>query len=289
MDPSYVASVLLAGIITGSLYGLMAMGLNVIYGVLHLLNIAHGEFIMVAAYITYWLFKLYGINPLLSIPASIGVVCILGLAIYKITLAKVVRTQTLEDAERTSLLVFFGIVMILQNSATILWTSQYRGYFPFNVPLYVLGTTIFLNKAIAFSTAIALSILVFIFIFRTQIGRAVRAVSYNRVYAGLSGINVEKIFLIAIALGCSLTAITGSLLSMIYEISPFMGFKYTMIAFVVITIGGLGNMVGSLIGGLLIGVVESLCTVFLAPALMETFAYLLLILLLLIRPQGLFR
>jgi branched-chain amino acid transport system permease protein len=289
MDYGRILQIIFTGCITGGLYALVAVGLNLIYGTMRLLNIAHGEVIMVGAYIAYWCFTLYGVNPFLSLLLSGLVTSFLGLIICKIIFLPMIQTGKSEETiQSNSLLLFFAISIILTNVATLLWSADIRGYSYMTKVVQISTVPVMLNRLSAFLVALVVSIITYLLIQKTMLGKAIRALIQERTAAKLVGINSNRLYLFSFVIAFGIAGLSGALLSMIYEISPFMGMPYTITAFVVIVLGGLGNIMGSLIGGFIFGLVETIGISVTSPGLQSIISYGIFIAVILIRPKGIF-
>jgi branched-chain amino acid transport system permease protein len=284
-----VLQLIFAGLIIGSIYGLIAVGLNLIYGTMRLLNIAHGELIMVGAYITFWLFTLMGMSPLLSLLFSGMASALLGALIAQfIFLPTIRKTKSIAVLESNSLLIFFALSIIFQNVASLLWSADIRGYSYFTQVIKILGVPLTLNRLTAFITAIIISLGCYFLLQMTMLGKAIRALIQDREASQLVGINTRKIYLFSFSISFAMAGLAGCLISMFYEINPFMGLPYTITAFIVIVLGGLGNIMGSLLGGFLLGLVETIGISVTSPGLRSIISYGIFIAVILIRPKGIF-
>jgi branched-chain amino acid transport system permease protein len=253
------------------------------------LNVAHGEFLMLGGYVTYLLHVNMGMDPLLSLVVSAPAVFALGVAVHTLLYRRLLRQErTREELEANSLLISFGLLFILQNGALLIFSADMRGYQYLDRPLRLLGTVFPTNRVVAFATAAAVTALLFLFLRRTLTGTAVRALMQDPVGARLIGVRVPRIHALCFGLGAGLAAVSGSLLSMLFELTPFVGLPYTITALVVIILGGLGSVGGSLLGGLLLGVIEALGVYLTAPDLRMVISYGVLALVLVLRPYGLF-
>ncbi len=273
-----------SGLLAGGLYAMVALGLALVFGVMRVINLAHGTLLMLGSYTTYWLFALYGINPFLSLVLSFPILFVVGGLLQKIFVHRVVNAP-----ELSSLLLTFGISIFIANMAMLAWTSDYRSV-EFLTGSFLLGP-IALSKPrlITFGLALAITGLAFLFLKITKIGKAIRATSQQREVAQVCGINVERIDLITFGLGAGLAGVGGSLVSVMFSVYPEMGQVYVFKSFLVIVLGGAGNYPGAFLGGLILGVVEGLASLLLSAQLSEVIAYILLVLVLLVRPTGLFR
>ena len=280
---------LIAALSTGSIYALVAVGLNLIYGTMRMLNIAHGDLAMIGAYLAFWLFTVYGLSPFISLPISVALSVMFAVAVYHLLIKRVLRTaRAVEQAEANSLLVFFGLAEILRNGSAALNTTSPRGYQYLDQILTIGNASITANRLSALVIALILVIAITLFFRFTITGLALRALIQERTASALVGINMQRIFLVSFSLGFALAALAGGLVSMYEQILPFMGFPYTISAFVIIILGGLGNLTGSLVAGMLLGFMETFGIALTGPNFRSILIYGVLILILLFRPQGLF-
>lgn len=280
--PSMFAQVLVGGILSGGIYALIALGLTLIFGVMRVINVAHGEFVMLGAYTTYWAFTLLGMNPLLSLLLAMPLLFFLGAAIQKLLIARVVG-----GPEVTALLLTFGISIFIVNIATNVWTADFRSV-PYLTASTVLGGVVFsIPRLLSFTLALAITLVVFLFLKISRIGKAIRATSQNRDMAMACGINVRRIDWITYGLGAALAAGGGSLISIMFAVYPEMGGFLTLKSFAVVILGGLGSYPGAFLGGLVLGVAEQIGSLFLAANVSEAIAYALMVFILLVKPSGL--
>ncbi len=284
-----ILQLLITGLIIGSIYSLIAVGLNLIYGAMRLLNIAHGEIIMVGAYTTFWLFTLAGISPIFSLIFSGFFTALLGTLIsYLIFLPAIRKTKSIVTLESNSLLIFFALSIIIQNIASLLWSADIRGYSYLTKVIKILGVPIMLNRFAAFIIALIISLVCYLLLQKTMLGKAIRALIQDREISQLVGINTRRIYLFIFMISFALAGLAGCLISMFYEINPFMGLPYTITAFIVIVLGGLGNIIGSLLGGFLLGLIETIGVSVTSPGFRSIISYGLFITIILIRPKGIF-
>lgn len=273
-----------SGLLAGGLYAMVALGMALIFGVMRVINIAHGTLLMLGAYTTFWLFSLYGMNPFLSIFISFPVIFLVGAILQRLFVYRVVNAP-----ELSSLLLTFGISIFISNIAMVTWTADYRSV-EFLTGSFLLGP-IALSKPrlVTFGFALAITWLAFLFLNLTKIGKAIRATSQHRELAQVCGINVERVDLITFGIAAGLAGAAGSLISVMFSVFPEMGQLYVFKSFLVIVLGGAGNYPGAFFGGLILGLVEGLASLFLSAQLSEVIAYILLVIILLIRPTGLLR
>jgi branched-chain amino acid transport system permease protein len=278
-----------AGLITGGMYALVALGLNLQYGLMRVMNIAHGECLMVGAYLAWWAYTAARIHPLLAVPAIFVVLFAVGLAVYRVCFRRLAReAPSVEVLEARSLLVGFGLMFVIQNAAFLVWGADLRGYEVLAQPVEIAGARFGANRLVVFAVALGVSLLLLAVLRFTLLGKAVRAMMQSPAGAQLVGIDTAVLHPVVFAAGLALAGVAGALLSMIYEISPAMGEPYTVTALIVITLGGLGSASGCLLAGLLLGLVETFGTHASNPSLKMLLSYGVFVAVLLLRPRGLF-
>ena len=280
---------LAAALITGGLYACVALGLNLIYGTMRLLNIAHGEIVMIGAYAMYWLVMLTPVGPLPALLLAAGVCGLLGFALYYGLFRGVLSSpQMVERIEGNSLLLFFGLSIVLQNVTKLLFTASSRVNQPFS-GLYEWGSIALVGgRFVTLCVTLAVCVAVALFLRFSVFGLSVRALIQSREATAIVGVNIGRLQATSFVLGFAAAGLAGALVSLFEQINPFMGFPYTISAFVVIILGGLGNLTGSLAAGLLLGVVETYGVAMLSANYRSILLYGVFILVLLVRPQGLF-
>jgi len=266
--------VVVGGLTTGGIYALVALGLNLQYGLMRVLNVAHGEFLMLGAYLTYALHTGWGVNPLLTLLITGPTAFAVGLALHRVLYARLLEGDAPESLESRSLLLSFGVMFVLQNAALLVWSADLRGYSYLAVPLRWLGTVFPANRVLAAGVALALGLAFYAYLRTSLTGKAVRALMQEPDGARLVGI--------------AMSAVTGSLVSMLFELTPFMGLPYTVTALVVVILGGLGNMLGCLAAGLLLGLVETAGVYLASSDIRLISSYAVLSLILILKPSGLF-
>ena len=282
ITPVMLGQVIVSGLLAGALYAMVALGLGLIFGVMRVLNVAHGPLLMLGAYITYGLFSAVGLNPYLSLLVSMPAVFVIGVGLQHFLVRRVV-----DAPELSSLLLTFGISIALVNVAQLAFPSDLRSV-EFITGSFLIGPFAFSKaRVIACLFAAGITALAFLFLQKTRLGKAIRAVSQSREVAQVCGINVHRIHLLAFGLASALAAAGGTLMTVMIAIQPEMGAVYTFKSFLVIVLGGAGNYPGALLGGLLLGLVEQLASLFLTTQVNEAVAYVLLVLVLLLRPTGL--
>ena len=289
MSPGAWLELLTSGLITGGIYALVALGLNLQYGLMRILNIAHGEFLMVGAYLTWMVQTSFGVSPLLMVPVSFALLMALGLAIHFLCFRRLTATSpNLDIFEARGLMVAFGLMFLVQNFVNWIWGGDLRGYEYLTEPVKFGGAQFAANKLLVFVLALLFAGGMIALLRMTLLGKGVRALMQSPVGAQLVGINTRLLHPLMFGIGLGLSGVAGCLLSMAYTISPSMGEPYTVTALIVITLGGFGSMTGALAGGLLLGVVEALGMHFTNPSLKALLSYAVFIAVLLLRPEGLF-
>jgi branched-chain amino acid transport system permease protein len=280
--------VIVGGVILGGLYALVAIGFNLQYGVARIVDLAYGEFLMSGAFAAFWLFTLAQINPLASMLFSVPVTFGANWLIYRVLMQPLVRrARTREQLEGETILATFGLLFVLRGTALLSFSANNRSYDYMGEPLHVLGFTFAANRVLAFCVACAVGLAIFLVLSRTRFGKALRALAIDPTGASLVGVDVPAMSAVAFASGGAIVAIAGTLASTFLTFNPSVGIDFTMKALVVTTMGGIGNMVGSLVAGLLLGVAESLCSYLLDSGLTLAVAYALFLVVLLVRPRGL--
>jgi branched-chain amino acid transport system permease protein len=278
-----------SGLITGGVYALVALGLNLQYGLMRILNIAHGEFLMLGAFVTWMVHTATGLSPLLMIPVAFALMMGLGMVVHRLTFRRLAATSPNVDIfEARGLMVAFGLMFLVQNFAQQVWGADLRGYDYLTDPVQVAGTQFAANKLLLFALSLAFSVALIVTLRMTLLGKGVRALMQSPTGAQLVGIDTQRLHPLMFGIGLGLSAVAGVLLSMTYTITPAMGEPYTVTALVVITLGGFGSMTGALVGGLALGVIEAVGTHLTNPSLKSLLTYAIFIAVLLWRPNGLF-
>ena len=281
-----VLNVTIDGLLMGSIYALIAVGLSLQYGVARVLNISHGEFIMLGAFITWSLYTLFGVNPLVCLAIVGPIVFIIGFILYR-TLFTRLRISSASPAafEGSSLLVCFGLLFIIQNLAIITWGADIASYVYLAFPVNLGGAVFAANRLVTLGFAIVIGLVFYLFLARTRLGKAIRAAAQNPATAGLMGVNINLVLALCFGLGALMAGLGGALISMMVSIHPAMGLQYTVIALIVVVLGGLGSIPGSFIGGFILGLIGSTVT-HIEPGLAMVAYYVIIMLLLLVRPKG---
>jgi branched-chain amino acid transport system permease protein len=277
----------IAGLLLGGLYAVIAMGLSLQYGVARVLNISHGEFIMLGALTTWTLYTFFGINPLLCLVICGPVAFILGFFLHKTLYKRLMMTSATPGIfEGNSMLASFGLLFIIQNLAQIAWGSKIKGYSYLAVSVNLGGALFGANRLVTLGFALLIGGTFYIFLTRTRMGKAIRAAAQDATTAGLLGVNINFVLALCFGLGAAMAACAGMLISMSYPVHTVMGMEYTVIAIIVVVLGGLGSIPGSFIGGFILGLIGSI-TASIEPGLALVAYYVIFVLLLLLKPTGL--
>jgi len=291
MITPFLLDVVIGGVILGTFYSLIAVGLNLQYGVTRILNVAHGEFLMLGAYLTYFCFLLLGVNPFISMIVVGPLMFLVGFLVYMLILRRLVLlSKSSEELEFRSLLICFGLSFIIQNLAMVLWTANYRSYEAPSVgAISIAGVTFEINRIIVALISITINIFLYLFLRFTKIGLAMWAAVSQPEGVQLVGVNINNIYAISFSLGVLFSAWAGSLTSILYStINPFMGVPYTLISLVLVILAGVGSFKGNIVGGFLLGYLAYITMRIIHSALTLVVIYAVLILVLLIKPKGLF-
>jgi branched-chain amino acid transport system permease protein len=280
-----VVQLIINGLLLGGIYALISIGLTLIFGVLEIINFAHGEFLMLSMYASYWLFQLYGVDPYVSLFMVIPTFFLMGLAVQRVIIQPIIHAPPLNQ-----IFVTVGLSLVLQNGALFVWKADYRtvrtAYS--TLALKTGGLMISFPRLVAFVLALAIIAALLIFLKQTYTGKAIRALAQQKRAAMLMGINIYRTYQIAFGIGIACVGAAGAMLIPIYYAFPTVGALFVLIAFVVVILGGYNSLIGALVGGLIIGVVEAFSGFFLSPHLKEAVYFVMFILILLLRPTGLF-
>lgn len=282
---SLLLQTLVAGLLLGGVYALVSVGLNLLFGVVRVINFAHGEFVMIGMYITFWLWFGLGIDPYLSLLIVGPLMFLLGMLFQRGIIQPLQGTSA-----NMKIFATVGISIILQNLALYLWGGQHRAVnTSYSTSVVNLGgINISLGRLIAFAGALVMVGALFYVMNRTMTGNVLRAIAEDNGTATLVGIPVKKYYLVATGISVMLAGVAGVMLTPFTSAFPLFGAHMTLIAFIVVVIGGMGSMVGSLVGGVLLGAIETLAGTYIAPALQQVVLFALFIVVVLLRPQGLF-
>jgi branched-chain amino acid transport system permease protein len=279
-----LAQAIVNGLLTGMVYGLMALGLSVIFGVMRIVNFAHGEMMVVGMYLAWMGFEYLQVSPLLSLPVIALLFFAMGYALQRSLISPFIGRP-----EHQQFLLLLAVAILLVNASLAIAGPDSRGVqMESQFDSYELGPLVFdavrLHAALA---AVAIALLLWLFFTRTRTGKSIRAAADNNLAALVVGLDVRRLYAFTFGIGAACVGAAGALMITIIPVSPFLAVEYTLLAFVIVIVGGLGSMTGALLGGLLIGVSEAVAGLLLQPSLKSMFSFGLLILVLLLRPQGL--
>ena len=276
--------ILIRGLMLGSVYALVGMGLTLVWGVVGIVNIAHGEFVMLGAYLAFWAFSLIHFNPLLSVALAIPIFFFAGMTIHKRITERLTKAP-----ELSALILTFGMSILIWNLAQFFWTNTYRsvpyltGSFPF------FGLVFAKSKTVSFFLALGITAALFAFLKYSRLGKGIRATSQNSEVALVCGINTMRMRAVTFGMGIALAGAAGTILRLQWVLFPQMGASYVSKAFAIVVLGGLGNIQGALAGGLIIGVLESLTTQYWSAKMAQIIPSMTILLILLLKPTGLFK
>ena len=274
---------LINGILLGGIYAAYSAGFSLIFGVMGVVNIFHGEMVMLGAFITYWVFTLFQVDPFLTIPLSAISMFVFGYLVQRFVINRVVEAPPM-----ISYILTFGIHLIIAYTALWVWTADFRtvttSYSGFNADIG--GVIVPYARLATFGLALIVVIGLYILLYRSELGRAIQATAQDKEVARLMGVKVHRIYAVTFGIGAAITGVSGSLIATYFIIFPQMGLPYTIIAFCVVVLGGMGYIPGALWGGLILGIVQSLTATYLNAGLSGAFGFILLFLMLIIRPAG---
>jgi len=276
---------LVSGVLTGSLYAMIGVGLTVVFGVMRIINLAHGDLVMLGMYGAFWSHVLWRIDPFVSLLLWVPLMFLGGMLIYRFLLRSIIP-----GGELNTLLYTAGLSLLIANLALFSWTGDYRTIkLPYAItPLRPFGIAVPIPLALAFVLAAAITLALYLFLARTDLGRAIRATSQNAEAAALMGIAVGRVAMVTFGLGSALAGAAGVLLGPSLYLYPTVGEILIAKCFVIVVLGGLGSAAGAIAGGILLGLVESLGAVYVSVAYKDTIGFVIFLLVLLFRPSGLF-
>jgi len=279
-----LAQILVNGILLGGLYAVMAQGLALVWGVLNIVNLAHGAFIMLGAYASWYLYTDLGVDPFLGLPVTAAALFVLGYALQRGLLNLIVRAPMFN-----TLLITFGLEVVLTYLAQLAFSADFRAINPpYAGNSYALGpVTLPMARLAAFGVALALTLGMWLFLLHSRLGRAIRATAQNLVAARLYGVEPRHLYAVTFGLGLALAGAAGGLYGTVSQINPYIGATLTAKCFAISIIGGLDNPLGVMVGGLFLGIIESLTTLYVGPTFADVASFGILVLVLFLRPSGL--
>jgi branched-chain amino acid transport system permease protein len=283
-----LAQTLVNGINVGALYGLAAVGLSLTFGVMKILNVGHGEFLMVGGYIAFWLLRLCNVDPFLALPLVAAAIFVLGIISYKLFFATLAGFPE-EVKVKNSLLVGFGLFLVFPQIARLLWTGDERAITPFysGGSFPILGIRFAYVPLAGLAVTVILILALELFLNRTYFGKSVRGTSENWKAAKLMGINVNRTYMITFAIGTAMAGVAGILVGLTQSISPDVGMEWTLKALIVVVLAGIGSVGGAFFAGLILGILEAVGAIFMGPYTVALGLVIFLVILM-FRPQGLF-
>jgi branched-chain amino acid transport system permease protein len=275
---------LVNGLLIGCVYALIAIGLTLIWGVMNIVNFAHGDFLMLGMFVSFWMYTLYGIDPLLALPVCALLLLVLGLLIYKFAVSRVMGGPVLAQ-----LVVTFGVSIFIANTAVLLWTPDFR---LIDKPLLSGtwnwgGVPVSIPKLVASVGSVLATGALMLFLKRTRTGKAILATEMNRDAAQLMGVDTDRVNALSFGIGAALVGVAGAFLSMYYYIYPQVGGMFGTLSFCIVALGGFGSIPGAFVAGLLVGLVQTLGGYFFDPAYKYAIVFLLYLVTVWVRPQGL--
>lgn len=284
-----VIQTIINGILVGGIYGCVGVGFSLVWGVSNIINLTHGIFVILGAYIAFWLFTLYHIDPFISIPISAAILFLVGILVQKFLLNYIVGTRSALGVFM-SLILTFGLARVFENIMVLSWKADWRSITTAysGLSLSFWGLNLPYIRIAVFALGLVTAFLLSAFLKRTLTGMAIQAVTFNIMGAQIVGIDLARIYIITFAIGAAVAGVAGCLIALVYSFSPFSSVPYLNWAFVVVVLGGLGSMYGAIIGGLILGVIEAFTTVYVGPGYQQAIGFTILVLLLIFRPQGLF-
>ncbi len=276
---------LISTVLLGGIYALIAVGLTLIFGIMRVVNFAHGEFLMLGMYLAFWSFTLWGVDPYFVLVVAVPLFFAIGLGVYALVMRGVIHAS-----HNVQIFTTVGLSTALQNVALVLWTGDFRFVRPWesSVVVRILGAAFNLSQVIAFAVALLFTLALFAFMKWTHAGRVMRATAQDGEAATLMGINTDRVYRLAFAIGIACVGVAGVLVSPLYSVYPTAGLQFVLLAYVVVVLGGLGDMVGALLGALIVAGVEVIGSYVFGSAWKEVIYFVLFIAVLVFRPAGLF-
>jgi len=285
MDLVYLIQAIINGILIGGVYALIAVGLSLIWGVMEIVNFAHGDYLMAAAFFSYIFWLYMGLDPLISLPLVVIIFLFIGFGTQKFVMKRLMDSPTLITIAAT-----FALSLLIRYSFFVVFKPDYKAIRDplLQGSLHISSISIPIAKMVTLLVMLVTIILLFSFLKYTKKGKAIRATAQDREVAKSLGVNVEQIFLITWGLGIACVGIAGTMLSTFYYVFPLMGITFVLIAFASVTLGGFGSVHGAVFGGLVIGLIQQLGGAFVSPALKDVFVFVVFILVLMFKPMGFF-
>lgn len=285
MNSSILLQAIISGLLMGGVYALVAVSLNLIFGVMKIINFAHGVFLMLGMYFTYWISVFLDVHPYFTILISMSALFVVGFLIQYVLINRIINAP-----EHNQLLLTLGIALFFENLALFLWSPNYYMVKESSLAgsIHIGNLMLSIPRMIAFGAALAMTLLLYLFLTRTDYGKAIRAISQDREGANVIGVNMKLIYSLAFGIGSACVAAAGTMITPFFYITPTVGMVFVISAFVIVVLGGLGSFWGAFFGALIVGMTESLGEVLLSGSLKQVPIYSIFILTLLLRPKGLF-
>ncbi len=283
-ETELLVQALVSGLLAGLTFSLIAVGLTLIYGVMDIVNFAHGEFLMLAMYATFWLYSLGGLDPLASLPLTTAMIALLGLGTYQLLIRRIIGGMP-----HTQIFATFGLMIFLQSAAQFIWGADYHAVSRSWISgrLLLGHVVVGYPQLVAGAGALLATAAVYVFLQRTKLGRALRATAQDRDAATLLGIDTDRMYALAWAVGAACVAVAGTLLATHFYIFPRVGTVFVLVAFATVALGGFGSIEGALLAGILIGVIEVMGGYFISSHFKFVFVYLIYLAVVILRPRGL--
>ena len=281
-----LAQVALYALVISGIYMLITVGLNMIFGVMKALNVAHGELMMLGAYTIFWLFALYGIDPIIGMIIAFPLFFIMGFFLQRLLVAPLIKAK--REIVSSSLLVFFGLSIMLQNIAFLLWSADFRSIPYLEFRIEILGISASAIRILAALIALGVTAALHVFLTKTYPGLGIQAITQNLDSAKLMGINIHRLSALTFGIGSATAAVASLVVCTVYIVFPAIGMDYTIKALAILVLGGAGSMKGSVVGSLILGFAESFGTLVIPTGYVTAIGYILLVAILIIKPSGLF-
>ncbi len=283
---SQIAQLIVSGVLAGGLYGIISVGLTLIFGVLNLVNFAHGEFLMISMYISFWMSEIFNLNPYMSLPIVVAAMFVFGIIIQSIFIRPVT-----EASHEVQIVITLGLSTIMQNSALMAFSGNLRVLrTPFSESMIeIAGIFINTQRLLTFTLAILATIILYLYLTKSYFGKAIRATAQDSRAAKLAGINVPFVYMITYGIGIALVGLAGASIIPLFPVYPTIGWHFANIAFVAVVLGGLGSIPGAMVGGIIIGLIESIAGFYFGSEFQQAAYFIVFIIILIIRPTGLFR